>query len=82
MDRRWFDNGTLNHTLARLSAHYAGHPAASLLSAAGARMAEHGNTFVGLLCGGQLEQATHLSQQLEAEREAVIAQLATLLAEA
>ena len=82
MDRRWFDNGTLNHTLARLSAHYPGHPAAAMLSAAGARLAEQGNTFVGLLCEGQLDQATQLSQQLEAERETVIAQLATLLAEA
>ena len=82
LDRRWFDPGTLNHTLARLATHYAGHPAASALSAAGARMAEHGSAFVGLLCDGQLEQAAQLAQQLEAERETMITQLAALLAEA
>lgn len=82
LDRRWFDPGTLNHTLARLSTRYAGHPAASALSAAGARMAGHGSAFVSLLCDGQLEQAAQLPQQLETERETMITQLAALLAEA
>lgn len=80
LDRRWFDASTLNETLTRLSAHYAGHPAAGVLSAAGARMAEHGNTFVSLLRDGQLEQAAQVSQLLEAERETVVTQLAVLLA--
>ena len=81
LDRRWFDTSALDRTLARLAAHYAGRPAAGALSAAGARLSAQGNTFVGLLCEGQLDQAAQVSQRLETEREAMVTQLATLLAD-
>jgi methyl-accepting chemotaxis protein len=81
VDRRWFDSSALNRSLARLASRYADRPAAGVLSAAGARLSEHGNTFIGLLCEGRTEQAAQLSQQLEAERETMVAQLATLLAD-
>ncbi|PWK83104.1 methyl-accepting chemotaxis protein [Fulvimonas soli] len=82
LDRRWFDTGALRRTLARLTARHAGHPAAAALDAAGARLDEQGSAFVGLLCEGKLDQAAQVSQQLEAEREALISQLAALLADA
>jgi methyl-accepting chemotaxis protein len=81
LDRRWFDTSVLNRTLERLTAQHAGRPAAAALGAAGAKLSEHGNNFVALLCDGQLEQATQLSQQLESEREALMTQLAALLAD-
>jgi methyl-accepting chemotaxis protein len=66
----------------RLAAQHPNHPAADALSEAGARLSEHGNAFVGLLCNGQLDQAQQLSQRLESDREALVTQLAALLAEA
>ncbi|MCX7513120.1 methyl-accepting chemotaxis protein [Frateuria hangzhouensis] len=82
LDRRWFDTDALDRTVRRLAAQHPDHPATGALSQAGARLSEHGNAFVGLLCDGQLEQARQLSQQLESEREALVTQLAALLADA
>ena len=82
LDRRWFDTDALDRTVRRLAAQHPDHPAANALSEAGARLSEHGNAFVGLLCNGQVEQAQQLSQRLESEREALVTQLAALLAEA
>ena len=82
LDRRWFDTDALDRTVRRLAAQHPDQPAASALSEAGARLSEHGNAFVGLLCNGQIEQAQQLSQQLESEREAVVTHLAALLATA
>jgi methyl-accepting chemotaxis protein len=81
LDRRWFDTQALNRTLHRLTAGRDGHPAASAITAAGARLREHGNSFATLLCDGQLDQAGQLVQQLETEREALLAQLNVLLAD-
>ncbi|MFC4526693.1 chemotaxis protein [Dyella halodurans] len=81
LDRRWFDTQALNRTLQRLAAGRDGHPAASALTAAGARLREHGNTFATLLCDGQLDQASRVVQQIESERELMLAQLNVLLAD-
>ncbi|WP_049622651.1 methyl-accepting chemotaxis protein [Frateuria defendens] len=82
LDRRWFDSTALERSLGRLTASHAGHPAAAALRAAGKELSEHGNAFVGLLCEGQLDQATQLSRQLESGREALVTQLAALLGDA
>ena len=82
LDRRWFDTDALERTVRRLAAQHPQHPAAQALSEAGARLSEHGNAFVGLLCNGQLDQAQQLSVRLETEREALVTQLAALLAAA
>ncbi len=79
VDRRWFDSSALDRTLARLARQYPDRPAATELSAAGARLSQHGNAFIGFLCEGQVDQATRVSQQLETEREAMVARLASLL---
>jgi methyl-accepting chemotaxis protein len=81
LDRRWFDTHALNRTIVRLAALHQGDAAAAL-NAAGMRLQEQSNRFVTLLCDGQLEQATQLSQQLENEREALLGQLGALLADA
>jgi methyl-accepting chemotaxis protein len=81
LDRRWFDTQALNRTLQRLAAGRHGHPAANALTAAGARLREHGNTFATLLCDGQLDQASQVVQQIESERELMLAQLNVLLAD-
>lgn len=79
LDRRWFDTRALQHSLERLAARHADHPAAQALAEAGARLGEQGGTFVGLLCEGRLEQAQQASRELEAEREALVNQLASVL---
>lgn len=81
LDRRWFDTQALNRTLHRLTAGRDGHPAATALTAAGARLREHGSSFATLLCDGQLDQAGQLVKQLEAERETLLTQLNVLLAD-
>jgi methyl-accepting chemotaxis protein len=81
LDRRWFDTQALNRTLHRLTEGRAHHPAASALTAAGARLREQGSTFATLLCDGQLDQAGQLVQQLEGERETLLAQLNVLLSD-
>lgn len=81
LDRRWFDTHALNRTITRLAALHGGQPAAELKDA-GAHLREQSSRFVNLLCDGQLEQATQLSQQLESEHEALLKQLAALLVDA
>jgi len=81
LDRRWFDTQALARTLDRLTARHAGNPAANALSAAGSRLREQGSTFATLLCDGQLDQANQVMQQLEGERETLLAQLNVLLAD-
>ena len=81
LDRRWFDTQALNRTLNRLTAGRDAHPAANALTAAGARLREHGSTFATLLCDGQLDQASQLVDQLESERETLLTQLNVLLAD-
>ncbi len=81
VDRRWFDTHTLNNTIARLTALQT-EPAAAALTATGLRLGEHSSHFVEALCDGKLEQADKFSKLLESEREALLAQLSTLLAEA
>jgi methyl-accepting chemotaxis protein len=82
LDRRWFDTDALERTVRRLAAQHPDHPAAGALSEAGTRLSEHGTAFVGLLCSGQLDQAQQISQRLESDREALVTQLAALLADA
>jgi methyl-accepting chemotaxis protein len=82
LDRRWFDTHTINRSIGRLTALHDDAAAAASLSEAGALLCEHGNRFVSLLCDGQVDEATRLSQQLEAGREALLGQLGALLAEA
>jgi methyl-accepting chemotaxis protein len=81
LDRRWFDTQALSRTLERLTARRGNNPAASALTAAGARLRDQGNTFATLLCDGQLDQAGQVMQQLEGEREALLNQLNVLLAD-
>ncbi|HZY33424.1 MAG TPA: methyl-accepting chemotaxis protein [Rhodanobacter sp.] len=82
LDRRWFDTHTINRSIDRLGALYQGHPASAGLNDSGSRLCEQGSRFVTLLCDGQLEQATELSQQMESGREALLGQLGALLADA
>jgi methyl-accepting chemotaxis protein len=82
LDRRWFDTHTINRSIGRLTALHDDTAATASLSEAGAQLCEHGNRFVSLLCDGQIDEATRLSQQLEAGREALLGQLGALLAEA
>lgn len=82
LDRRWFDTHTINRSIGRLAALHQGGRDASGLTEAGAQLSEQGSRFVTLLCDGQLDQATQLSQQLESGREALLGQLGALLADA
>ncbi|MDW2983342.1 methyl-accepting chemotaxis protein [Rhodanobacter sp. KK11] len=82
LDRRWFDTHAINRSTDRLGALYRSHPASAGLGDSGARLCEQGDRFVALLCDGQLEQATALSQQTESGREALLGQLGALLADA
>ncbi|MDQ6645672.1 MAG: chemotaxis protein, partial [Pseudomonadota bacterium] len=82
LDRRWFDTHALDRSITRLAALQRDPPAAAALSAAGAQLLQQGSQFVELLSGGQLEKATHLSQELESGREALLKQLGSLLADA
>ncbi len=81
LDRRWFDTSALQRALQRLLAQHANHPAASGMQASCARLGERGNAFVGLLCEGKRAEAGALADELESEREALVSQLAQLLAE-
>jgi methyl-accepting chemotaxis protein len=82
LDRRWFDTHTINRSIGRLAALHQGARDVSGLTATGAQLSEQGSRFVTLLCDGQLDQATQLSQQLESGREALLGQLGALLADA
>ncbi len=82
LDRRWFDTHTINRSIGRLTALHDDTAATTSLGEAGAQLCEHGNRFVSLLCDGRIDEATQLSQQLEAGREALLGQLGALLAEA
>lgn len=79
LDRRWFDANPLRRSLQRLTAGHADSAAASTLMETGKRLGQRGNQFIGLLCEGKVDQATDMSHQLEAEREALVSQLAQLL---
>ena len=81
VDRRWFDTHTLERALARLAANH-GAATAEGLHSAGTRLREHSARFVEALCDGRLEQAAECSRQMESEREAMLAQLSTLLVDA
>ncbi len=81
VDRRWFDTHTLNSTIARLTALHDA-PTATALAATGLRLREHSSHFVEALCDGKLEQADEFSKLLESEREALLAQLSSLLVDA
>jgi methyl-accepting chemotaxis protein len=82
LDRRWFDTHTINRSIGRLAALHQNERDVSGLTEAGVQLSERGGRFVALLCDGQLDQATALSQQLEAGREALLGQLGSLLADA
>lgn len=82
LDRRWFDTHALNRSLTRLTAVQKDPAAGEALGLSGAKLLEQSSQFVSLLCDGQIEQATQLSQELEAGREALLGQLGSLLAEA
>ncbi|HZX71408.1 MAG TPA: methyl-accepting chemotaxis protein [Rhodanobacter sp.] len=82
LDRRWFDTRTLVRSIDRLALLRRGSGDAAVLSDAGAQLGEQGNRFVALLGDGQLEQAGDLARQLEAGREALLAQVGAVLAAA
>ncbi len=82
LDRRWFDTHTINRSIGRLVALHQGARDVSGLTETGAQLSEQGSRFVTLLCDGQLEQASKVSQQLEIGREALLGQLGALLADA
>jgi methyl-accepting chemotaxis protein len=82
LDRRWFDTHAITRSIARLASLNHASPAIAGLTDTCAQLCEHGNRFVTLLCDGQLDQATQLSQQLESGREALLGQLGALLADA
>lgn len=82
LDRRWFDTHAIHRSIGRLASLHHGKPASAALAEAGEQLREQGSRFVTLLCDGQLDQATRLSQQLESGREALLGQLGALLADA
>jgi methyl-accepting chemotaxis protein len=82
LDRRWFDTHSLNRTVRRLTALHRSKPASAALDESGTALCEQSQRFITLVCDGQMDEATALSQQLEAGREALLAQLGTLLGEA
>ena len=82
LDRRWFDTHALSRTITRLTALHLDRPANAALNEAGTQLREHSTRFVNLLCDGQLEQAAHVSRQLESGREALLGQLTALLVDA
>ncbi|MGN6739498.1 methyl-accepting chemotaxis protein [Dyella sp.] len=81
LDRRWFDTSALQRALHRLLVQHADHPAVAGMEATCARLGERGNAFVGLLCEGKKAEAGALAGELESEREALVNQLAQLLAD-
>jgi methyl-accepting chemotaxis protein len=82
LDRRWFDTHAINRSIARLASLNDASPATAGLTNTGTQLCEQGSRFVTLLCDGQLDQATQVSQQLESGREALLGQLGALLADA
>jgi methyl-accepting chemotaxis protein len=82
LDRRWFDTHAINRSIARLTSLNDASPVTAGLTNTGTQLCEQGNRFVTLLCDGQLDQATQVSQQLESGREALLGQLGALLADA
>lgn len=81
LDRRWFDTDALQRSLDRLAARHDGHPTSQTLRESAARLHEQGNAFLELLGSGQLDQAVQMSGKFESAREAINAQLATMLAD-
>jgi methyl-accepting chemotaxis protein len=82
LDRRWFDTHALSRSLNRLTAIQKDPAIGEALNVTGAKLLEQSSHFVSLLCDGQIERATQLSQELEAGREALLGQLSTLLSDA
>jgi methyl-accepting chemotaxis protein len=81
LDRRWFDTHALERATQRLLALHQGHPATAGMLDTCRRLGEQGDAFVGLLCDGKKTEANALAAPLESEREALVNQLAQLLAE-
>jgi methyl-accepting chemotaxis protein len=81
LDRRWFDTHALQRATQRLLALHEGHPATAGMLDTCRRLGEHGDAFVDLLCEGKKSDANALAAPLESEREALVNQLAQLLAE-
>ena len=81
IDRRWFDNASMQRSLQRLIALRAAHPAALALTHAVVRIGDQGDQFLSLLCEGKADQASATADALEHERENLLTQLATLLEE-
>lgn len=80
LDRRWFDTHALQRALERLLALQGATPVAAGMLETCQRLGERGSAFVDLLCEGRKSEAGALTAPLEAEREALVNQLAQLLA--
>ena len=81
LDRRWFDTHALQRALGRLLALQGEKPVAASMLDTCQRLGERGTAFVDLLCEGRKSEAGELTAPLEAEREALVNQLAQLLAD-
>ncbi|HEU4669928.1 MAG TPA: methyl-accepting chemotaxis protein [Dyella sp.] len=81
LDRRWFDTHALKRALERLLALQGDSPVAASMLDTCQRLGERGSAFVDLLCEGRKSEAGELTAPLEAEREALVNQLAQLLAD-
>ena len=82
LDRRWFDTHAIRRSIERLVALHPQHPASADLGAAGSALCEQGERFANLLGSGETGPAGEASQQLESGRDALLAQLGSLLADA
>ncbi|MBU6247477.1 MAG: chemotaxis protein [Xanthomonadaceae bacterium] len=80
LDRRWFDIHALQRALQRLLATQGDPAMAAGMIETCQRLGERGHAFVDLLCEGRTSEASALTAPLEAEREALVNQLAQLLA--
>ncbi|WP_430536804.1 methyl-accepting chemotaxis protein [Dyella ginsengisoli] len=81
LDRRWFDTHALQRALGRLLSLQGEKPVAASMLDTCQRLGERGTAFVDLLCEGRKSEAGELTAPLEAEREALVNQLAQLLAD-
>ncbi len=81
LDRRWFDTHALQRALGRLLALQGDSPVAAGMLDTCQRLGQRGSAFVDLLCEGRKSEAGALTAPLEAEREALVNQLAQLLAD-
>jgi len=81
LDRRWFDTHALRRSLERLLALQGDNALAAGMLETCQRLGERGSAFVDLLCEGRKSEAGALTAPLEAEREALVNQLAQLLTE-